>query len=902
MLPALGLLLVSLQSLQAIPVVPGIVGFGSQSAAARGATNVYRVTRLDDPALNNAGLVPGTLRYGVEHSSLANTPTVIVFDTSGVIQLQGDLIVRANHSYLTIAGQTAPWPGITLRNGAIMVLGHDVLVQHLAIRPGNYLHANVTDQWKLAGIDNRDCIKITPSSGTVSNVVFDHVSCSWSTDEVVSFWSSDPDDKRDTGGVDGPLPYGEVDGVTISRSLVGQPVIYAGHPNGGAHGYGPVVGPHTDNVSLIRNVMAFNLERNPLIRDMARGVQIANNFIYNPRYGEKRAIYIGTIDAGDDLFDLTVSAVGNVVLRQPYTLHGPNGDQTIPETGTGNAAQGFYVIDNSTPNVTTYLSENRLLNLASSTTPPISAGWFPSPVTNQYDSSFFRDRSTTPPVTKEYTTDPHANSGDWKWTPWSTRVVPGSTLAADRTVLEAKLVSNAGKFTARRDPLDAALFGNIQARSNSFVERLDPATNPWAPVDLVRTANFVLPANPDQDPDGDGYTNLEEALHYAAWNIEGDQRIATFDTFSDDDMRGWYPDDVSGAWSVPTGTKELAQTYTGGDAQAFLINTNFFNQVVEAKVKPVNFSNANGFVRVYARYQDPFNAYYVTLRNGSTTKVELKKITQGASSTLITTLAEANFSITTGTTYAVRISVNNPAPGAAASLAAQVTNLSTSAVVNLSATDSNPLPPGFAAVGTNYAEARFDDVFASPYATDVQQSLSDFDTNSTAGWTPDAPTAYWQAAGGVYQFTSQASVSGRTVTGTNVSSQTVQADVKIAAESGTNRFAAVYARHSDASNAYYLLLRADANTVELKKLAAGVPTEFTPAAHASTPVTLGEWYNLRLEVSGTNPVQLRGYVNGVLMVEATDTSNSGAGLPAGKAALGTNYVAADFDNVIVTSP
>src|SRR5690349_18887771 len=100
------------------PVFPGAVGFGTTTKAGRDAVDdiyhIYHVTRLDDPDYK----VPpfGTLRNGIETQT---GPRVIVFDVSGVIELRRDLIVRAttasaDQGYLTIAGQTAPYPGITL--------------------------------------------------------------------------------------------------------------------------------------------------------------------------------------------------------------------------------------------------------------------------------------------------------------------------------------------------------------------------------------------------------------------------------------------------------------------------------------------------------------------------------------------------------------------------------------------------------------------------------------------------------------------------------------------------------------------------------------------------------------------------------------------------------------------
>ncbi|HYD83531.1 MAG TPA: hypothetical protein VEA63_05750, partial [Opitutus sp.] len=97
------LALLSSVLLRALPVVPGAVGFGTDTPAGRGGI-VYRVTNL-----NNSG--PGSLRFGIEDVSMRQ-PRVIVFEVSGVIDLQSDLVIRDDsigaYSHLTIAGQTAP--------------------------------------------------------------------------------------------------------------------------------------------------------------------------------------------------------------------------------------------------------------------------------------------------------------------------------------------------------------------------------------------------------------------------------------------------------------------------------------------------------------------------------------------------------------------------------------------------------------------------------------------------------------------------------------------------------------------------------------------------------------------------------------------------------------------------
>lgn len=85
---------------------------------------VIRVTTL-------AADGPGSLRSALEDPR----PRLVVFEVGGVIDLQGySLDVRS--PWLTVAGQTAPDPGITLIRGSLSIETHDVVVEHIAVRPG----------------------------------------------------------------------------------------------------------------------------------------------------------------------------------------------------------------------------------------------------------------------------------------------------------------------------------------------------------------------------------------------------------------------------------------------------------------------------------------------------------------------------------------------------------------------------------------------------------------------------------------------------------------------------------------------------------------------------------------------------------------------------------------------
>ena len=147
-----------------IPVIPNSVGYGITTPAGRGGV-IYKVTSLED-----AGI--GTLRECVE----ALGPRVCVFETSGVIQLAGEL--KISNPNITIAGQTAPSPGVMLYGAQMVIRTQDVLIQHLGVRLGDPLNGQEAQD-----ADVRDCISIREGS---DRIILDHLSLAWGTDENLS--------------------------------------------------------------------------------------------------------------------------------------------------------------------------------------------------------------------------------------------------------------------------------------------------------------------------------------------------------------------------------------------------------------------------------------------------------------------------------------------------------------------------------------------------------------------------------------------------------------------------------------------------------------------------------------------------------------------------------------------
>ncbi|MBW2741857.1 MAG: hypothetical protein JRE64_24110, partial [Deltaproteobacteria bacterium] len=162
-----------------LSIIPGEKGFGMDTPAGSGrhmttpSTTVYKVTNLNDSGT-------GSLRDAIAQATALAGPATIVFEVSGTIELQSNLGLP---SYLTIAGQTAPSPGITIKNKPVTIERnvHDILIQHIRFRVGDKLVGGRPDLVDVLLIDNHYSVErgwVVPS-----NIVIDHCSLSWSIDE-----------------------------------------------------------------------------------------------------------------------------------------------------------------------------------------------------------------------------------------------------------------------------------------------------------------------------------------------------------------------------------------------------------------------------------------------------------------------------------------------------------------------------------------------------------------------------------------------------------------------------------------------------------------------------------------------------------------------------------------------
>ena len=175
-----------------VPSFPGAEGHGRYTTGGRGGKIVH-VTNLNDSGA-------GSFRAAVSGSE----KKIVVFDVGGVIALNSNVNIGAN---TTILGQTAPVPGITLRYYTVNPAGNNIVMRFFRIRRGEEKDVN----------DGADASTARHYTG----LMLDHLSLSWSIDEVASFYDNN--------------------NFTLQWCTIGESLNNAGH-NKGAHGYGGIWG------------------------------------------------------------------------------------------------------------------------------------------------------------------------------------------------------------------------------------------------------------------------------------------------------------------------------------------------------------------------------------------------------------------------------------------------------------------------------------------------------------------------------------------------------------------------------------------------------------------------------------------------------------------------------------
>lgn len=264
----------------ALPAFPGAEGFGAVATGGRGG-RVIKVTNL-----RTSGA--GSLQAALD----ASGPRIIVFDVSGVIE--GDVVIR--NGDVTIAGQTAPGAGITVRGRLLARYSaavSNVIVRFLRVRP--VFDGSAGEQFDGAQFSLN------------SKLILDHLSIAWGVDETLDLY--------------------EADDVTVQWSTI-ESSSTTGHPEG-AHNYGLINGPDGHRITIHHNLFAHHKARCPAV---ANGpADIRNNVAYNVRHG-----FVHHNRASGQF-----NIVGNAYIKGPS-------DQLIPFYFDGSAGAGlkYFLADN----------------------------------------------------------------------------------------------------------------------------------------------------------------------------------------------------------------------------------------------------------------------------------------------------------------------------------------------------------------------------------------------------------------------------------------------------------------------------------------------------------------------------------------------------------------------------
>ena len=413
----------------ALPVFPGAQGFGTDTKVAYGAPNapiICIVTTVSgekegpfDGFRNGVKVKTGSLKALIDFNPKISTDgdrgKIVIFEVSGTIPINGYLEV--DHPFTAIYGQTSPSPGITLRGCTLSITTHDVVVQHLRIRPGD-----------LEGVkpDNRDGIAINDCS------------VSWSIDENVQIFDN---------------IYGNsVYNVTISNTLISEALNFSLHSKG-RHGMGMLI--RGKNISIIRNLLAHNQGRNPLISS-GTSLQVINNGIYNAH-----AENIHPSDSGKA--PIFGSIIGNYAIPGKNSHIYANWAVEIEKPSMMESSR-FFINDNYCIN---YNPENPLSCVRN--------------LTGLSEDTLF---SLKPPVS-----------------------LLQVTIMSSKNIKD-HLLENVGARPNDRDSVDKRVLKDFKFFTGGWIDSQKDVGG-WPILDL-NTRKLSLPPNPNLDDDNDGYTNIEE--------------------------------------------------------------------------------------------------------------------------------------------------------------------------------------------------------------------------------------------------------------------------------------------------------------------------------------------------------------------------------------------------------
>lgn len=255
---------------------PGAEGFGKYTTGGRGG-KIFIVNNLNDDGA-------GSFREAVT----AKMPRIVVFAVSGTIHLNSPVTIKGD---ITIAGQTAPGDGICLADHPVTLGGNNIIVRYLRFRMGD----KNQNKGMVDGSGHDDAFGGTRKT----NIMIDHCSLSWSTDEVMSIYAGDS--------------------TTLQWNIITEPLNYSYHFETGDkdfehHGFGGIWGGR--HLSAHHNLFAHCNNRNPRFDGIRNCPEENVDFRYNVIYNWGS----NTMYAGEG---------GNYNIVANYFKYGPSTNKSV---------------------------------------------------------------------------------------------------------------------------------------------------------------------------------------------------------------------------------------------------------------------------------------------------------------------------------------------------------------------------------------------------------------------------------------------------------------------------------------------------------------------------------------------------------------------------------------------